>query len=768
MSSPSAGAGRAQGDKSTKSKGERTTSFKQLQEGFSNLMTGFSRLQSDSGKRKKSLSHWKQYSTVSWPTDAKADYDEHTRKVMHEESGLSKAMYNLTSWCIPALIGVLTATSGSLIEKAVEWLGDMRFGYCSTKLFFVNHEECGDGWVSWSSNSPRDQQTPAEYFTGFGYYVAISTTMATVSALLTWAFAPMARGSGIPEIKTILGGFVMPQVLDANTLVIKIIGLSFSVAAGLACGKEGPLVHIACCWANLISKFTRRYSQNESKQRELLSTAAAAGVSVAFGAPLGGVLFSLEEVSTMFPNRTMIRSFFAAVIAALTLQQWNPTGTGRLTMFEATYNTPPKPAEYIVFLALGVLGGCLGALFVHWNIMVSNARAQGTPFRRRCHIVLEVLAIALITALTSFPLVYTRVLSSKAIRALFHSCTDMNVDKHEYMLDLCVPPAEGATDPTWQPALGTELVGVLLLSSALRFVQMIFTFGTGCPAGLFVPSLYAGAALGRVVGIFVRLLNDQYLHYDYQVNPGIYAMIGAAAVLGGVCRVTISLVVIMFELTSGLQLIIPFMLAVLTAKWVGDWFTIGIYDYCILIRKYPYLHEPDEVTFHTVAKQLMDEAIECVHANPGTLGQLLGFLKARKYGGYPLTRSPADSTVIGYIHTKQAIQHLERILSESQLLGEDMPVAFSRFLAAPPKGAMDLSELVDEGVLRCVPEMPAAQLHSIFRSLGVKLLLIVSFEGKLVGMLTKKSFISHMDELHHHEPADTGLKEHLLPRLAEA
>merc|ERR1719510_1787300 len=103
------------------------------------------------------------------------------------------------------------------------------------------------------------------------------------------------------------------------------------------------------------------------------------------------------------------------------------------------------------------------------------------------------------------------------------------------------------------------------------------------------------------MGIGVHRLNE-VMHFEHEdIWVGIYAMMGAAAVLGGVCRVTISLVVIMFELTGGLQLIIPVMLTVLTSKFVGDAFTIGIYDYVILIRNYPFLHEPDEITFNTTA-----------------------------------------------------------------------------------------------------------------------------------------------------------------------
>merc|ERR1719393_545809 len=101
-------------------------------------------------------------------------------------------------------------------------------------------------------------------------------------------------------------------------------------------------------------------------------------------------------------------------------------------------------------------------------------------------------------------------------------------------------------------------------------------------------------------------LNETFQFAEH-VEPGVYAMVGAASVLGGVCRVTISLVVIMFELTGGLEFIVPFMIAVLFAKWTGDLFTGGIYDCYITIRNYPFLHEPDDIHFKPVAENIMDE-----------------------------------------------------------------------------------------------------------------------------------------------------------------
>lgn len=83
------------------------------------------------------------------------------------------------------------------------------------------------------------------------------------------------------------------------------------MASGLWLGKEGPLVHVACCCANLLMKLFPTLNDNEgetksdlhklrkclrpkARKREVLSAAAAAGISVAFGSPIGGVLFSLE------------------------------------------------------------------------------------------------------------------------------------------------------------------------------------------------------------------------------------------------------------------------------------------------------------------------------------------------------------------------------------------------------------------------------------------------------------------------------------------
>lgn len=85
------------------------------------------------------------------------------------------------------------------------------------------------------------------YIISFFFYTAWALFFAFLSASLVRMFAPYACGSGIPEIKTILSGFIIRGYLGKWTLLVKSVGLMLSVSAGLCLGKEGPMVHIASC-----------------------------------------------------------------------------------------------------------------------------------------------------------------------------------------------------------------------------------------------------------------------------------------------------------------------------------------------------------------------------------------------------------------------------------------------------------------------------------------------------------------------------------------
>lgn len=197
-----------------------------------------------------------------------------------------------------------------------------------------------------------------------------------------------------------------------------------------------------------------KYRQNEAKKREVLSAAAAAGVSVAFGAPVGGVLFSLEEVSYYFPHKTMWRAFFAALVGAVVLSQMNPFLSGHLVKFYVQFDYPWHYFEILPFALLGFLGGIYGAFFNHFNLKYSAFRKAHLAKKG----LLEVVVITIATALLRYPNPLTRTSTSDLIASLFAEC-DRNDDTM-----LC-----NSDDKTLVPLLFAALVLVAALT--------IFTFG---------------------------------------------------------------------------------------------------------------------------------------------------------------------------------------------------------------------------------------------------------------------------------------------------
>uniref|UniRef100_H3C9G8 Uncharacterized protein n=1 Tax=Tetraodon nigroviridis TaxID=99883 RepID=H3C9G8_TETNG len=337
-----------------------------------------------------------------------------------------------------------------------------------------------------------------------------------------------------PQIKTILSGFIIRGYLGKWTLITKTVTLVLAVSSGLSLGKEGPLVHVACCCANILCHLFTKYRKNEAKRREVLSAAAAVGVSVAFGAPIGGVLFSLEEVSYYFPLKTLWRSFFAALVAAFTLRSINPFGNSRLVLFYVEFHTPWHLVELLPFVLLGIFGGLWGALFIRANI--AWCRIRKTTRLGRYPIV-EVLAVTAVTALVAYPNSYTRMSGAELISELFNDCSLLGL-----RLQLCrltqqarqhIRDGRGqqSADRPAGPGLYTALWQLAL---ALLF-KMLITVVTSVPSGLFIPSMAVGAIAGRLLGVGMEQL--AYYNHDWLIfrgwctpeadciTPGLYAMV---------------------------------------------------------------------------------------------------------------------------------------------------------------------------------------------------------------------------------------------------
>ncbi|KAK5137881.1 hypothetical protein LTR08_006650 [Meristemomyces frigidus] len=649
-------------------------------------------------------------------------------------------------WLILVATGLAVGGIAAGIDISSDWMGDLKQGVCSNVenggKFYLSRPFCCWGtnsyaqchdWRPWSARMGV-QNKGGSYIIEYIFFVCLSVLFATCASLLVNKYSLYAKQSGIPEIKTVLGGFVIRRFLGAWTLIVKSLGLCLAVASGMWLGKEGPLVHVACCCANLFMKLFGSINGNEARKRETLSAAAASGISVAFGSPIGGVLFSLEQLSYYFPDKTMWASFVCAMVAAVTLQALDPFRTGKLVLYQVTYHSGWHAYELVPFAIIGIIGGLYGAMFIRLNMRVAQWRASpSNPFLKRP--VLEVALVALVTALISFPVTFLRAQSSELVEYLFAECRDIQDD----YLGLC---KAGVAN--------TGVIFILLISALIGFVLATITFGLQIPAGILLPSMVVGALYGRVVGLIVEVWQREHPHFfafascepDIPcVTPGTYAVIGAASALAGTTRMTVSIVVIMFELTGALTYVLPIMVAVMLSKWVGDAFgKRGIYESWIHFQGYPFLDNKDDTALPDVpVAQIMTrfEDLICLPATGHTIGSLRALLAEHRFRGFPVINELREAILLGYISRTELQFALDSATSASRSLPQTTECYFQHLPLADPTVTLDLRPWMDQTPITLNSRTSFHLTRGMFGKLGLRFVIFTN-RGALSGLLTKK------------------------------
>ncbi|XP_051790460.1 H(+)/Cl(-) exchange transporter 5 isoform X2 [Erpetoichthys calabaricus] len=728
---------------------------------------------------------YEDFNTIDWVREKSRDRDRH-REIASKSKESTWALIQsisdaFTGWLLMLLIGLLAGSIAGLIDISAHWMTDLKEGVClegfwfnhehccwkSTEITFEERDKCPQ-WRSWAELISGKTDGGLAYFLNYMIYIFWALLFSLLAVSLVRSFAPYACGSGIPEIKTILGGFIIRGYLGKWTLLIKTVTLVLAVSSGLSLGKEGPLVHVACCCGNILCHLFTKYRKNEAKRREVLSAAAAAGVSVAFGAPIGGVLFSLEEVSYYFPLKTLWRSFFAALVAAFTLRSINPFGNSRLVLFYVEFHSPWHLLELIPFILLGIFGGLWGAFFIRANIKWCHRR-KTTKLGH--YPVLEVLVITAITAVIAFPNEYTRTSTSELISELFNDCSLLDSSKLcDYVTELnSTKPADDLPDR----AAGKNLyqaIWQLTLALIFKIFITVFTFGMKVPSGLFIPSMAVGAIAGRLLGIGMEQL--AFYHHDWVIfkgwcgpgadciTPGLYAMVGAAACLGGVTRMTVSLVVIMFELTGGLEYIVPLMAAAMTSKWVADAIgREGIYDAHIRLNGYPFLDTKEEFRHKTLAMDVMrprrnDPPVTVLTQEGMTVEDMEALISETTYSGFPVVVSRESQRLVGFVLRRDIIISIENARKRQDGIVSTSVIYFTEHTPPHPPNSISplkLRNIMDLSPFTVTDHTPMEIVVDIFRKLGLRQCL-VTHNGRLLGIITKKDILKHMAQMGNQDP----------------
>lgn len=442
----------------------------------------------------------------------------------------------------------------------------------------------------------------------------------------------------------------------------------------------------------------------------------------------------------------MWQSFVCAMVAAVTLKGFNPFRTEKLVLYQVTYSSGWHDFEMVPFAILGIVGGMYGGLFIRLNMKIAKWR-KGS--RWAASPVLEVLVVTVFTALINFPNKFMRAQSSELVYMLFAECASVTDDR----FGICKTGAASA------------LVIVLLLgAAALGFLLASVTFGLQIPAGIILPSMAIGALYGRALGIVVQIWQGNHSNAlifrgcepDIPcITPGTYAIIGAASALGGVTRMTVSIVVIMFELTGALTYVLPIMIAVMVSKWVGDAFgKRGIYETWIHFNEYPFLDNRDESAIPDVpVSQIMTQAedLAVLTATGHTLQSVHDFLVAQPYRGFPVVSDATTSILLGYISRTELMFALKTAAVEPRNLPPSTDVYFSHQPMADPHMTLDLRPWMDQTPITLNAKSSLQLTVAMFQKLGLRYVLFGD-RGALKGLLTKKDVWYVLDSAEDGQP----------------
>ncbi len=219
----------------------------------------------------------------------------------------------------------------------------------------------------------------------------------------------------------------------------------------------------------------------------------------------------------------------------------------------------------------------------------------------------------------------------------------------------------------------------------------------------------------------------------YHFFQGLYAVVGAAAVLGGVTRMTISIVVIMFELTGSVNFIVPLMAAIMAAKWVGDALgKQGVYDAHIGLNGYPFLDNKEEFPHTTIAADAMrpkrgETPLAVLTQDSMTVDDIDTLLKTTNHNGFPVVVSRESQYLVGFVSRKDLSLALSNAKRTCEVY-ENTKVLFSTSTPAMPPAPnpqpLKLRRVVDLAPITITDQTPMETVIDMFRKLGLRQVLV--------------------------------------------
>jgi CIC family chloride channel protein len=368
------------------------------------------------------------------------------------------------------------------------------------------------------------------------YWTILTPTLGgLIVGLALHYWVPGAVGSGIPQVKyayALHAGYV-PFRDAVGKFILGIV----QIGSGASLGREGPTVQICAGISSLLARFA---SLSRQSQRRMASLGVAAGIAAAFNAPIAAVTFTLEEIVGDL-DQTMLSGVIVAAAIAAAVERGI---LGQNPVFQVQRSYSLGPASSLASYA--VLGVFAGGASIAFTDSVLGLRA----WFKRFSAVPKWLHPAIGGALTG----------TLAVIALWWL-------------------GQGGINGGGYHTLSLALVGslpvkILFGLFLLKFAATVCSYSSGGVGGLFAPALFIGGTLGGAVGYL-----DVAVFHHSPDTIGAFALVGMGAVFAGIIRAPMTSVLIIFEMTGGYGLILPLMIANMSAYGLArHWRNTAIYE----------------------------------------------------------------------------------------------------------------------------------------------------------------------------------------------
>ena len=408
------------------------------------------------------------------------------------------------------------------------------------------------------------EHSVAGVYERFGWWIVPVPLVigAALTSCLVYFFAREAKGHGVPEVMDALyrkGGRIRPRVA-----IVKSIASVCTIGSGGSAGAEGPIVQIGSAIGSGLAQVLRLPREQAST---LLGGGAAAGSASGFNAPIAGIFFVLEILLRDFSLRTFTPIVVAAVMSTMLTQAYygeNEAIFAATKLLEGRYEFDYR--ELPSYVILGVVCGFVGLAFI-------KALYFSEDFfdKLRVHpLVKPVIGALLLAGLGVLFLQLGQAgavpqetatgglaYGSEAIPPFFGN----GYETIRGLLD----PASFTGGAMIAGGLSVEL-WLLLALVVCKCLATCFTLGSGGSGGVFAPSLFLGASAGALCGVALDamgLLPDDS-------SPAAYALVGMAAVVAATTHAPLTAILILFELTRDVYVLLPIMLAAVMSTLVAQ------------------------------------------------------------------------------------------------------------------------------------------------------------------------------------------------------